>query len=202
MIAAMLEPASPYKDLYCLSCVTTPEQGKIVVEVVGPGFDTSDLLRSDLLPHERFEFPIEQRPHVAIPAEMTPQRTYIISEATYRRSVDDRLAKIGARLQNAAFPQEVTTRADELREDARRALRRNRATVLLRHAATYDPIPREYLLRFISGVVRILSGLERYSIPLGAVTLSGTFTMRRRLVYWDFFPADLSKAHLLYSSRR
>jgi hypothetical protein len=203
MIAVMLEPVSPNRDLYCLSCVTIPEQGKIVVEVVGPGFDTSDLVRSDLLPHERFEFPTELAGHdIAAPADPALQRTYVISEAAYRRSVDDRLAKIGARLLNPAFPREVTVEAQELRERARRALRKNRETVLLRHATKYDPIPRQHLLRFTSGVVKILSGLERHSISLGTVTLSGTFTTRRRLVYWDFFPADTSKAHLLYSVGR
>ena len=202
MIAAMLEPASPHKDLYCLSCVTIPEQRKVVIEVVGPGFDTSDLVRSDLLPHERFEFPIELAGrHIAMPQETEVKRTHVISDGGYRRSVDDRLAKIGARLRNAAFPQDVTINADELREDARRALRRNRETVLLRHAAKYDPIPHRYLLRFISGVVNILSGLERHSIAIGALTMSGTFTTGRRLVYWDFFPAEIGRARILYSSQ-
>ena len=203
MIAAMLEPASPHKDLYCLSSVTIPEQGKIVIEVVGPGFDTSDLVRSDLLPHERFECPVELAgPQITIPSHVTPRRTYMISPSAYTKSVDDRLAKIGARMQNAAYPERVTTEADELREDARQALRRNRETLLLRHAAAYDPIPPKLLARFASGVLNVLSGFNRRSIALGAVTMSGTFTTRRRLVYWDFFPADPAKAHLLFSPRR
>jgi hypothetical protein len=203
MIAAMLEPASPYRDLYCLSCITIPEQNKIIVEVLGPGFDTSDLVRSDLLPHERFEvsLPLE-RPHIALVASISPRRTYIITQKAYRRSFEDRLAKIGGRLRNAAFPREVTAGAEELREDARRFLRRTRETVLLRHCARYEPIPQRYLLRFVSGVMAMLSGLEQQAIRLGAVTFSGTFTTRRRLVYWDFFPADISKAHLLYSPRQ
>jgi hypothetical protein len=79
--------------------------------------------------------------------------------------------------------------------------RYNRAkeTVLLRHASRYEPIPERYLLRFVSGVVRMLAGLERHAVQLGAITFSGTFMTRKRLVYWDFFPADTSKARLLYS---
>jgi hypothetical protein len=46
MIAVFLEPWSPYRDLYCLASVIVPEEDKLLVEVVGPGFDTSDLVRS------------------------------------------------------------------------------------------------------------------------------------------------------------
>jgi hypothetical protein len=201
-ITAMLEPASPNRDLYCLSCVTIPEESKIVVEVVGPGFDTSDLVRSDLLPHERFEISIPfDHVRIADCDGSLVKRTYITNLDKYKKSVEDRLTKIGARLRNPAFPKEVAAEPSELREDAGRFLRRNRETLLLKHSLGYEPIPQRYLLRFVSGVVSMLSGLERYGIRLGTVTFSGTFTTRRRLVYWDFFPADTNKARLLYSVR-
>jgi len=57
-MAVLLEPASPYDDQYSLAGVTVPEQEKLIVEVVGPGFDASDILRSDLQPHERWEVTI------------------------------------------------------------------------------------------------------------------------------------------------
>jgi hypothetical protein len=198
VITAMLEPASPYKDLYCLACVTIPEASKLVVEVVGPGFDTSDLMRSDLLPHERFEVvgPLHESP---APPTLAHRRTYLIAGDKYRRSVEDRLAKIGARLKDPAFPADVDDEPSELRERARRFLLRTRETLLLRHAMRYQPIPEALLFRFVGGVMEMLSGLERKAIRLGAVTFSGTFTTRRRLVYWDFFPADTKKHHLLYS---
>ena len=200
MITAMLEPASPYRDLYCLACVTTPETNKLVVEVVGPGFDTSDLIRSDLLPHERFEISmVLDQPRIALDPGATPRRTYLTEPENYRKSVQERLAKIGARLRNPAFPKAVTAEPGELREDAQRFLHRTRETLLLQHSQTYEPIPQRYLSRFISGVARMLSGLERHSLRFGAVTFSGTFTTRRRLVYWDFFPADTKKGHLLYT---
>lgn len=201
-IASMLEPASPYRDLYCFACVTIPEQSKMIVEVVGPGFDTSDLLRGDLLPHERVELsvPLENLDPIR-PAELSMKRTYLVTPNAYRKSVADRLEKIGARLKNAGFPKEVTNGPNELREDALRFLRRTGQTLLLRHAEEYDPVPRRDLLRFINGVVTILCGLERNGITLGSVTFSATITSSRRLVYWDFFPADRRKGSLLYASR-
>jgi hypothetical protein len=201
VITAMLEPASPHRDLYCLACVTIPEASKLVIEVVGPGFDTSDLVRSDLLPHERFEVlvPLHQ-PLAPFRSTHPPKRTYLIAQESYRKSVEQRLAKIGARLRNPAFPKDVIAEPGELREEAREFLMRKRETLLLRHAVRYQPIPLGLLFRFISGVIEMLSGLERKAIQLGSVTFSGTFTTRRRLVYWDFFPADTRKGHLLYSA--
>jgi len=201
-ITAMLEPASPHRDLYCLACVTVPEANRIVVEVVGPGFDTSDLVRSDLLPHERFEVSARfDEPKSAAALRRFVRRTYITAPDTYRKSVEDRLAKIGARLRNPAFPNEVAVGPSELREDARRFLHRHRETLLLRHSQRYTPIPQSYLLRFIMGVMSMITGLERRGIRFGTLTFSGTFTTRKRLIYWDFFPADTKEVHLLYSLR-
>ncbi len=50
MLALLLEPISPYGDQYSLAGVTVPDEGKMFIEVVGPGFDASDILRGDLQP--------------------------------------------------------------------------------------------------------------------------------------------------------
>lgn len=202
VIAAVLEPASPHRDLYCLACVTHPEASKMAVEVVGPGFDTSDLVRNDLLPHERFEvlLPLNQSLTPPRPAHL-PKRIYLITQESYRKSVEDRLAKIGARLRDPAFPRGVAAEPLELCGQARQFLEQRRETLLLRHTTSYQPIPMNLLSRFVSGVMEMLSGLDRNAIRLGATAFSGTFTTRRRLVYWDFFPADTRRGHLLYSPR-
>jgi hypothetical protein len=195
----MLEPASPYRDLYCLACVAIPEECRMVIEVVGPGFDTSDLLRSDLLPHERFEISL---PAVDTATSLFPlppaTRTYLITQARYRESVEDRLGKVGAKAANPAFPSQVATDPTDLRDRARQLLMQTGETLLLRHGLRYHPIPKPLLRRFIAGVVEMLSGLERRAIRLGAVTFSGTFTTRKRLVYWDFFPADTKQGLRLF----
>jgi hypothetical protein len=54
-LTILLEPASPYTDIYGVTSVCDLVTGKVDVEVVGPGFDASDILRSDTTPHERFE---------------------------------------------------------------------------------------------------------------------------------------------------
>ena len=49
-IAVLLEPASPYADAYSVAGITDPVQRNMTVEVVGPGFDASDILRGDIRP--------------------------------------------------------------------------------------------------------------------------------------------------------
>jgi hypothetical protein len=57
IVSIVLEPSSPYADLYSFGAILDPQRGTLTIEVVGPGFDASDILRSDVQPHERFEVP-------------------------------------------------------------------------------------------------------------------------------------------------
>jgi hypothetical protein len=77
-------------------------------------------------------------------------------------------------------------------------LKRTAQTTLLRHLEVYEPIPRRLIQRFVAGVAAIIDGLDKHNIRLGATSFSGTFTVRGRFVFWDFFPADLAKAKYLY----
>lgn len=205
-IAVLLEPLSPYKDRYCLACVTIPSEDRIIVEVMGPGFDTSDLLRSDVPPHERFEVDVRLRKldDGALP-RFRYLRTHIVSQSGYQSTVEERLAKIGSRLMNPAFPRQPLESASvdrsDLKEGAMAHLRRTRETVLLKHLYHYRPISARYLSRFVRGTLRILVGLARRGAGLGSATFSGTFTTSGRFIFWDFFPADAGEAKMLYKSR-
>jgi hypothetical protein len=202
-IAAFLEPLSPYCDQYCLAAITDEAQERMTVEVVGPGFDASDLLRSDTQPHERFEvfLPVVSGQQPAVFA----QRKFVMGAEDYRRTVLQRLVKIGARLKNPAYPETIleleSNQRNELANDAEAFLIRTKQALLLKHPDEYEPIPRGHLERFASGVKSIVHGLERHGIRLGATAFSGTFTPRGRFVFWDFFPADLKKAKALWFGR-
>jgi hypothetical protein len=200
-IAAFLEPASPYRDRYCLAAITDGLQETMTVEVVGPGFDTSDLLRGDSSPHERFRTLVSKpsRPHQNLAYERHP---YVISTEDYRHSVEGRLVKIGARLRNPAYPRLVidapASQRRRLAEEAIDYLEKTKQRALLDHLGAYEPLPRHLAERFIAGVGSIVEGLSRYNIRLGPTSFAGTFTQRGRLVFWDFFPADLTRANELY----
>jgi hypothetical protein len=202
-IAAFLEPLSPYCDRYCLAAITDEAQEKMIVEIVGPGFDASDLLRSDTQPHERFEVSVPLFSHQK-PAAIFAHRKYVMRSEDYRRTAGERLVKIGARLRNPAYPEVVLAspgaQSDQLSQDAVGFLNRTNQTLLLKHLDAYEPIPRRLLERFAVGVGGIIDGLRRYHIHLGSTAFSGTFTTRGRLVFWDFFPANLARAKMLYLS--
>ena len=200
-IAAFLEPVSPYRDRYSLAGITDDTQEKITIEVVGPGFDASDLLRSDSLPHERFEAllpKLSREPRNLV----LEQRTYLTRPEDYRRTVEQRLVKIGARLRSPAYPKPAIdstgTERSRLAQEATDYLKRTKQAALLNHSTAYQPIPRRLVERFVTGVGSLVDGLSRYNIRLGPTSYAGTFTARGRFVFWDFFPADLSKAKELY----
>jgi len=164
--------------------------GKLDVEVVGPGFDASDTLRGDITPHERFEVSIEimgnraQQPHI--------RRVDLIAPAAYRTSAQRRLAKIGARLRNPAFPDEVLRAADasplELAKEATRWLLDSRQVRLLDHLNEYEPIPQAFLNAFLNQLARLVRSAEGLSLPWKTISVAGSFLEPSRLVMWDFFP--------------
>ncbi len=199
MIAILLEPASPYADQYSLAGVTIPEQQKLVVEIVGPGFDTSDILRGDLSAHERWEVNLGS---IANPpgkiASITAHQTYVMSPKGYADSVEQRLAKIGSRIRNPAFPDlEPKNRTERVRE-AVSFLRRTRQTTLLRNNASYKPISPKQVIIFAKYVRNLLGGLAGYGIHLGSSSFAASVIPRRGFIFWDFFPARKQDAASLY----
>jgi len=199
-IAVLLEPASPYSDEYSLAGVTIPGQHKLVIEVVGPGFDASDILRSDVQAHERWEFSLESVTGGQSPTNFQARQISLIATEQYQATVQQRLAKIGARIRNPAFPDEVQAHAnkDELVAAATRFLRTSGQTVLLKHSDSYRPIPERHLSSFSRFIAQLLSGLADYGIHLGSSSFAASVIAKRGIVFWDFFPAKKQEAASLY----
>jgi len=192
-IAVLLEPASPYVDQYSMVGITIPEQRKIVVEVVGPGFDASDILRGDIQAHERWD--------LGLTSELA-ERIHLTGPEEYEKSVQARLAKIGARIKNPAFPDAVLQAHDvdkaKLRQAGTAFLRATNQVALLRNAKLYAPIPQKHLTSFARYVQSLLSGLAAYGIHLGATSFAASVLPKRGLIFWDFFPANKRDAASLY----
>jgi hypothetical protein len=206
MIAVLLEPASPYADRYSLAGVTVPEHEKLIVEVVGPGFDASDILRNDLQPHERWEASLgPAMARAGSPTPMSSHRIHLVAQQQYVESVQTRLAKIGARLKNPAFPDRVprdsVSDSAQLAEDALVFLKSTRQTTLLKHAENYTPISEKHVRSFARDIRKLLSGLSGYGIHLGSSSFAASMIPKRGLVFWDFFPARKQEAASLYPSR-
>jgi len=195
MIAILLEPASPYSDFFSLTCVCDVDSGKVDIEVVGAGFDASDILRSDITPHERFEIQFDDRLRAPWDSpKLRSLRTHLVDEESYRASVRQRLVKIGARLHNPAFPEEQMQAGtppfalEGLVQEATRYLRESGQTALLEHSDRYEPIPRQLLDTFLNELLRLSKIVGESNVSWRAFSLAGSFLSDARLVIWDFFP--------------
>jgi len=194
MLAQLLEPASPYSDLFSLTSVCDLLTGKLDIEVVGPGFDASDILRADVLPHERFEVFVENREVRTIAVSSLQQkRLHVVGRGDYQASFRRRLVKVGARLRNPSFPDEVSATASDperqrLAEEAVHFLQASGQTLLLDHAARYEPIPARLLNLFLKEFLRLFGRIRSSNIQWRTLSLASSFLPQDRLVIWDFFP--------------
>jgi hypothetical protein len=195
LLAILLEPASPYTDHFSLTCVCEVDSGKIDLEIVGPGFDASDLLRADIAPHERFEITFNNLLATAGSRhKFQANRKYLIDHDKYRASVHRRLVKIGARLRNPSFPEEwmepsaANSISEGLAQDARRYLQESGQTTLLLRSDRYEPIPVPLLDMFLSELFRVSGAVAESAVSWRTFSLAGSFLSDDRLTIWDFFP--------------
>lgn len=191
-ITILLEPASPYADSFSLTAVCDLVAGRADVEVVGAGFDASDILRSDILPHERFELSLGNRELKTGSGSTEFKRTHVVGREEYKASVQHRLVKIGARLRNPPFPDDVmdaaTTDANRavLAQEARKFLQASGQTTILDHGE-YEPIPSRLLNIFLAEFVRLSGRIRTSKIHWRLLGVSSSFLPLDRLIFWDFF---------------
>ena len=194
MISVLLEPFTPYQDEYSLTAVSMPDRHEFIIEVVGPGFDASDILRSDIGAHERWRVELTDFGDSVEGRPSRFSRVYLVDDQKYAQTVQERLAKIGARLRNPAFPRDIldSSGAEHLTlvREATEYLQSSGQDLLLKGSHNYLPIPRQYLEAFVNYVIQLISGLSSYGIQLGPTSISGGILERRGLIFWDFFPAD------------
>jgi hypothetical protein len=192
MITILLEPASPYLDEFSLTSVCDLETGRLDVEVVGPGFDASDILRADILPHERFEvFLGKQGEKITALPRLQIKRSHVVGPEDYKASVQERLVKIGARLRNVSFPDEVMSAVagpDQavLIQEATHFLQTSGQTTMLDHQE-YEPIPSRLLNTFLGEFLRLFERIRASKIQWKLLSVASSFLPQDRLVIWDFF---------------
>jgi hypothetical protein len=195
LIAILLEPASPYSDLFSLTSACEVDAGKIDIEVVGPGFDASDILRADITPHERFEIKFDSRSKAAWGRhQVQVRRTLLVDHESYLASVERRLAKIGARLRNPSFPDEwtdlsaSTLSVKDLVQDATRYLRETGQTTLIDRSDRYEAMPTQVLDTFLNELLRLSKIVAASKVSWRTFSLAASFLSQNRFVIWDFFP--------------
>lgn len=94
-IVALYEPADPLRNGYNIN-VLVESPHTAIVEVMGPGFDASDLQRGDLSPHEVFYASIDSAGEVD-----NLQLAHSVSAIEYAASTEGRYAKIRRKFEAA-----------------------------------------------------------------------------------------------------
>jgi hypothetical protein len=196
-IPILLESASPYGNHQALTAVLSKQDQTMIVESVGAGFDASDILRSDLAPHERWHISLSKQAGRWIID--SPRRSFLISEDSYKEAWKKRLSKIGAKLLNPSFPdtEAIQRSDDQLRAKAIDYLRTSGETLLL-DATSYQPLSTKMLHNFAESVLHLTNELEHSQPRIGSVSVAASVISDGRLVFWDFFPVNRFEMLLLW----
>lgn len=185
-IAILLEPRSPYQDLYSLNAMFWPGEGNILLEVVGPGFDASDLKRGDITPHETIHLPRQRCTGEHILSAKDIRRT-VINSRSYKLSVRLRLAKIGRLITSRSDGQAARSFTDdEFEAIGREHLQSIGQTLLLQSEARYRPIPLSLVrtaYRHIVGLPEKAKQLKIEGEPM--VVSMSFFAPDGVLAFWD-----------------
>ncbi len=174
----MLEPRSRFADLYSLSVgFRNPKYAN--VEIVGPGFDASDLKRGDASPHEWFDVKFEPDVPFAVIANRS-----VITPRGYRRSWEQRLSKVG-RLVTGDYPSSTRPIDADARIGAT-WLSQNNFPLLLENRKEYVPIPDELLKTTLDQCSRLPQRLAELDADAAVFVVSLSFIGRDAAqVYWD-----------------
>lgn len=189
----LLEPRSRFEDLYSLSIgFRSPLHAN--VEIVGPGFDASDLKRGDASPHEWFDVRFE--PNVPLP--VITNRS-VIAPRAYRRSWEQRLSKVG-RLVTGDYPSSTRPVDADARIGAT-WLSQHNLPLLLENRKRYAPIPEGLLSTTLDQCAHLPQRLAELDAGAAVFVVSLSFIGRDAdQVYWDIvWPAtkfDIRKVTL------
>jgi hypothetical protein len=164
-VVFLLEPASPFDDLY--SVMLEPVRGwhEWYLEVVGPGFDASDLKRGDVTPHEQI--------HLVVTDDGISVRDRRVATDAVQSAVRAiRCRKIAGVLgcDEGSVEHELQRRGETMFVDVR----------------AYPAIPEQLLRMSIGYATRLPSAFHRHGLDDRGVSISLSFLGRSaRPVFWD-----------------
>jgi hypothetical protein len=177
-IVYLLEPRSPFNDLYSVNIAFWPDDPFVMLEIVGPGFDASDLKRGDLTPHEVIKLRREDDGFL----DGIYSRT-TMAAPRYTRSWYDRLAKVARMLESRNSD---TNTSEDLANLTRRTLIDLGETLLLEHQESYPPIPGHLLQQVTNQASALPQRLVAEGMQGEPLILSMSFFGRdAEPIYWD-----------------
>ena len=187
-IVAIYEAADPLLNGYNLNLLF--EDAKTVwVEVVGPGFDASDLQRGDLSPHEVFSLAISADGKV-----LSSQRVRGIDHQEYKDSKQLRQQKIQRKMKEWPTPE----LAHEIRRDCKfpettEEYLKSIGSPLYAFEE-YAPIPKTIIVETVAAILnsRVIDSFRSEAQVGFPLNFSTSFIHRgERQVFWDIVSPSL-----------
>lgn len=183
-VAILMEENDPYQQSY--SVLTAFGEDHLTLEVVGPGFEASDLTRGHIIPHEiitiKRKGPFDDLYRDLVPADIQQRR--IISRDAYLHSMELRYRRV-YNLEHGRAGLELP--ADELTMQQHHEvehLLECHLSPLLRHKSEYTPISFSKLYELYS----YLSELDSfYPEEVRDKVVSASFLRRQGLVFWGIY---------------
>lgn len=170
-VCMLLEPLDPLRNGYNVSCLFDIVSASL--EIVGPGFDASDLQRGQIIPHER-------RSLNTATGELGPPM--LCDEDTYFDAVDDRYRKVWWKfVKRESEPQKWTDPGDPALQAARRSVIEARGSPI---PPTYVPMPEGLLAKYVRLARPLLAAWSKRR-DCGSSVLAGSFVQDGSLRFWD-----------------
>ena len=106
----LMEPTNRFTNKYGINIMYRPDSGRILFEIIGSGFDISDINRGDIYPHHVLEFniPTDRGYYSNL---WYKANVKIVSEEEYVGSIilrKKKLEKMGLSVSNVTFPEKYT----------------------------------------------------------------------------------------------
>ena len=187
-IVAIYEPADPLLNSYNLNVLfATGTDAR--VEVLGAGFDASDLQRGDLSPHEVFSIVISARGKIA-----GLRRVKAVDKKTYEESRQLRLKKIQRKFEESPTPELARQIREDLKFPATLGEYLKRLPSPLSKAEPYALISEALVGDTVaaivnSNVITLFQSETGVGFPLNFST--SLIDKGKRQVYWDIVSPDL-----------
>ena len=186
-ILMLQEPLSPYSDSYSCNATVYADSLDANLEIVGPGFDASDLNRGDVSPHEVWKIKCDSSVDLNLASS---KRIQLVEPDVYRHSVRKRLIKVGKRV-TGAFSIDSKRKRKEKTEDqliqlAKEYLRREPQALLMEHLDGYSPLSVEQIKMFAE-TLRDLHSYREFKPFLwqSEVILSMSLLPTGRIICWQ-----------------
>lgn len=196
-IVLLLEPHSPYENSYNINSLFQ-DATNLLFEIVGPGFDASDLQRGDITPHEVIRIDRALLKKYASVSRFLIQDPEIlpdlieyrsgVGKSQYHRSATQRLLKIGKKLIELG---EVSLESNHLDTKilvalTKEYLRRCTKSLLLDRLEEYQPIPYDALGKVCAHLYDLPERLREFHRSSFPMVVSASFVDQgKALVFWD-----------------